>query len=149
MEPGTVRGGWQHEAASRVERHFRRKSSSNAWDQKTGRLFGCVTDHVDDEDSAAPEQGHWVGEVFTRSAAARVCREAGARVTTNVLVRDLDLLLSEAADNRRLEVVADGLPIFSGSQLVLDTTLVCVSHFDCSPHTGAADTDGVVFQRAT
>ena len=37
------------------------------------------------------------------SAAARVCREAGARVSTNVLVRDLDLLPLQHA--RRLEVV--------------------------------------------
>ena len=78
------------------------------------------------------------------NAAVRVCREAGVRVTTNVLVRDLDLPLPVAADNRRLEVVADGLPIF----LALDTTLVCALHCDGSPHTGAADTDGVVLQRA-
>ena len=44
------------------------------------------------------------------SAAARVCREAGARVTTNVMVRDLDLLPLHQVDARRLEVVADGLP---------------------------------------
>ena len=48
------------------------------------------------------------------SAAARVCREAGARVTTNVLVRDLDLGAPEATGARRLEVVADGLPLFGG-----------------------------------
>ena len=69
-------------------------------------------------------------------------------MTTNVLVRDLDLLLPEAADNRRLEVIANGLPIFGGSQLALDTTLVFALHCDGSPHTGAADTDGVVLQRA-
>ena len=45
-------------------------------------------------------------------------------MTTNVLVRDLDLPLPVVADNRKLEVVADGLPIFGGSQLALDTTLV-------------------------
>ena len=39
------------------------------------------------------------------SAAARVCREAGARVPTNV--RDLDLLPHDRVDNRRLEVVAE------------------------------------------
>ena len=51
------------------------------------------------------------------SAAARVCREAGARVTTNVMLRDLDLFLPQGADGRRLEVVADGLPLFDGAQL--------------------------------
>ena len=69
-----------------------------------------------------------------------MCREAGARVT-NVL--DLDLL--SEADNRRLEVVANGLPISVG-QLTLDTTLACALHCDGSPHT--ADADGVVLQRA-
>ena len=44
--------------------------------------------------------------------AVQVCHEEGARVTTNVLVWDLDLLLPVVADNRRLEVVADGLPIW-------------------------------------
>ena len=44
------------------------------------------------------------------SATARVCREAGGRVTTNVMVRDLDLSDPQAADGRRLEVVVDGLP---------------------------------------
>ena len=67
----------------------------------------------------------------------------GARVTINVVVWDLDLPVPEAADNRRLEVVADGLPIFGGSQL----RLVCALHCDGSPHTGAVDTDGVVLQR--
>ena len=32
---------------------------------------------------------------------ARVCREAGGRVTTNVPVRDLDLEIADRADARR------------------------------------------------
>ena len=36
------------------------------------------------------------------SAAARVCREAGGRVTTNVMVRDLDLPVLNATDSRRV-----------------------------------------------
>ena len=56
------------------------------------------------------------------SAAARVCREAGARVRTNVMVRDLDLWPPHRIDNRRLEVVADGLPLHGGAQLAIDTT---------------------------
>ena len=60
------------------------------------------------------------------SVAARICREIG-RVTTNVMLRDLDMVLPNAADGRRLEVVADGLPLFGGAQLAVDTTLVpCV-----------------------
>ena len=55
---------------------------------------------------------------------ARVCREAGGRVMTNVMLRDLDMALPNVADGRRLEVVADGLPLFGGAQLSIDTTLV-------------------------
>ena len=54
------------------------------------------------------------------SAAARVCREAGARVRTNVFVRDLDLLPQGVPDQRRLEVVAEGLPLFHGAQLAIE-----------------------------
>ena len=51
-------------------------------------------------------------------AAAQVCREAGARVITNMFVRDMDLADFNALDNRRLEVVvADGLTLWRGAQL--------------------------------
>ena len=67
-----------------------------------------------------------------------VCREAGAHITTNVLVRDLE----------RLGVVADGLPLFGGAQLAVDTTLVSPLHCDgCAP-AGAADRDGVALAAA-
>ena len=63
------------------------------------------------------------------SVVARVCREGGVRVTTNMFVRDLDLDVPNAArDGRRLEVVADGLPLFGGVQLAIDTTLVSLLH---------------------
>ena len=59
------------------------------------------------------------------TAAARVCREAGGRVRTNVFVRDLDLGVVNQFDTRRLEVVVDGFPLFQGAQLAVDTSLVC------------------------
>ena len=40
---------------------------------------------------------------------ARICREAGGRVTTYVVVKDLDLVQHGVEDARRLEVVEDGL----------------------------------------
>ena len=58
------------------------------------------------------------------SAAGRVCREAGARVATNLFVKDMDLGVLNGGDNRRFEVVADGLPLYGGVQLAIDTTLV-------------------------
>ena len=83
------------------------------------------------------------------SIAARICREGGGRVTTNVLVRDLDLALPGAvADGRRLEVVVDGLPLFGGAQLAVDTTLVCALRSDGRPTTRAAVEDGAKVTRA-
>ena len=58
------------------------------------------------------------------SAIARTCREGGARVSTNVFVRDSDLGQFNHLECRRLEVVADGLSLFGGAQLAIDTTLV-------------------------
>ena len=58
------------------------------------------------------------------SVAARICREAGGRVTTNVMVRDMDLVRPNVHDTRRLEVVVDGLSLFGGVRLAVDTTVV-------------------------
>ena len=68
------------------------------------------------------------------------------RVTTNVMVRDLDLDDPRAADARRLEVVVDGSPLCGGCQLAVDATVVSALHCDGSPHRGAVD--GVVLHRA-
>ena len=75
------------------------------------------------------------------SAAARVCREVGARVRTNVVVRDLDLW----PPHRRLEVVADGLPLHGGAQLAIDTT--ALTH-DGTARPGADPHDGVALTEA-
>ena len=69
----------------------------------------------------------WAGGAsLLESAAARVCLEAGGRVMTNMLVRDMDLApgANHMADGRRFEVVVDGLSLFQGAQLAIDTTLV-------------------------
>ena len=76
------------------------------------------------------------------SCAARICREAGARVSQNIRVQDLDLLPVPRVDNRRLEVVADGLPLFHGAQLAIDTTLVSVVRADGVPRRQCARRDG-------
>ena len=55
--------------------------------------------------------------------AARICREAGARVTTDTFLRDLNVDSLRRGD-RRLEVIANGLPLFHGAQIAVDTTLV-------------------------
>ena len=82
------------------------------------------------------------------SAAARVCREAGGRVSVNVAVRDLDIGVPNEADARRLEVVVDGLPLFHGAQLGVDTTLVSVLRRDGTPHPRCANEDGAALAAA-
>ena len=57
-------------------------------------------------------------------AAARICREGGARVTTNTRLADLNIHTLSRVDDRRIEVIANGLPMWGGSQLAVDTTLV-------------------------
>ena len=81
------------------------------------------------------------------NAAARVCQEAGARVSTNVFLRDLDLPLARL-DARRLEVVADGLPLFGGAQLAVDTTLVSPVQANGHPRRRCAEEDGAALQQA-
>ena len=70
------------------------------------------------------------------SAAARICREAGARVGAPI------------ADARRLEVVADGLPLHDGRQLAIDTTLVLTLKSNGEPRRPTADFDGAVLEVA-
>ena len=82
------------------------------------------------------------------TTAARICREVGARVMVNVFVRDLDLGVVDRLDARRLEIVADGLPLFGGAQLAIDTTLVSAIRQDGTPIRGAATRDGVALAEA-
>ena len=69
-----------------------------------------------------------------------MCREAGGRVSTNVFLRDMALDTVQA-DGRRLEVVVEGLPLFRGAQLAIDTTLVSPLGGDGQPHRRCVDVD--------
>ena len=75
-------------------------------------------------------------------AAAQVCREA------SVLVRDMDLAAFNALDSRRLEVVADGLTLWHGAQLAIDTTLVSPLRRDGTARRRAANHDGAALEEA-
>ena len=82
------------------------------------------------------------------SVAARICREAGGRVTTNVMVRDMDFVRPDVHDTRRLEVVVDGLSLFGGVQLAVDTTVVSALHAHGEARRNAARRDGVALEAA-
>ena len=60
----------------------------------------------------------------------------------------MDLARPDVPDNRRLEIVAEGLPLFHGAQLAIDTTVVSVLKRDGTPHTRCADVDGAALQAA-
>ena len=51
-------------------------------------------------------------------------------------------------DNRRLEVVVDGLPLFNGAQLAVDTTLVSPIRRDGAPRPRAHEVNGIALKHA-
>ena len=72
---------------------------------------------------------------------ARICPKAGARVRTNVMVRDLDLSAFNHLDGRLVEIIADG-------QLAIDTTLVSPIRGDGTAGPHAAHGNGVALEEA-
>ncbi|CAK0884260.1 unnamed protein product, partial [Prorocentrum cordatum] len=76
-------------------------------------------------------------------AAARICREAGGRVAENQLLRDLNVDGVDPRDGRKIEVIANGLPLWGGAQLAIDATLVSPVRTDGTAQPRAADEDGV------
>ena len=70
----------------------------------------------------------------TARALARVCREAGARVMFNVLLRDMNVDVP-ASDGKRIKALAQDLPCFSRTHVG-------------EAHPNAADTDGAVLFQA-
>ena len=77
-----------------------------------------------------------------------MCREAGARVATNVFVWDLDLGEVNGLDGRRLEVIADRLTLWRGVQLAIDTTQVSPLHSDGTAIRRAAAHDSAALEAA-
>ena len=65
---------------------------------------------------------------------AQVFREGGARVVENQLFREVGLPNVLPSDQRRLEVVAYGLPLHGGLPLCVDATLVSALTGDGHPH---------------
>ena len=74
---------------------------------------------------------------------ARVCREAGATVRQNALLRNMNISVS-ATDRRQIEVLADGLSLKRGAQLAVDITLRSPVCADGRPRPGAHCKDGAV-----
>ena len=78
---------------------------------------------------------------------ARICREAGARVKFNVLLRDMKVRVA-SSDARRIEVLAQDIPCFGGSQLAVDVTLRSALTRSGEAQPGAAEEDGAILLQA-
>lgn len=78
-----------------------------------------------------------------KAAAARICREAKARVRTNQFLRGLNLERI-VDDGGRIEVIANNLFLFNGAQLAIDTTFVSACKTNGTVRQGADETDGIV-----
>ena len=65
----------------------------------------------------------------------------------NVYLRNTNLPHIRADDNRRLEVVATGLPLYRGMPLAVDCTLTAPLHADGRPWRHADTTDGIAILR--
>lgn len=121
----------------------------------TPRLCRCggALDPLGDHRAACPTAGVLVRRAAAlERAAAAICREAGARVATNVFLRDLNIG-TPLTDGRRLEVVANGLPGHQGAQVAVDVTLVSPVARDgtararCAAEPGAAAADAAARKR--
>ena len=78
---------------------------------------------------------------------ARICREAGARVRFNAYLRDMNVRV-RADDARQIEVLAQDLPCFGGTQLAVDVTLRSALGRSGEAQPNAADVDGAVLSQS-
>ena len=78
---------------------------------------------------------------------ARICKEAGARVKFNALLRDMNVRVA-SSDARWIEVLAQDLPCFGGSQLAVDVTLRSALTRSGEAQPGAAEEDGAILLQA-
>ena len=65
---------------------------------------------------------------------------------TNTRIQDMDIALPDQLDERRTEILVDGLSSFHGAQLAVDTTLVSALRRGGGPRSRCADVDGAVLE---
>ena len=78
-------------------------------------------------------------------AAAQVCKE-GARVTTSMFVRDMDLAVPNAIGSGGLEVEANGLTLLRRAQVAIDTTIVFFLRRDGTARPRSANIGGAALK---
>ena len=83
---------------------------------------GIVLDRQGQQRAACARSGRLKTRAMApERALARVCREAGATVRRNGRLRDMNVVVA-AHDDRAIEVLATGLPLFFGAELAVDIT---------------------------
>ena len=103
---------------------------------------GGTLDALDEHRAACPTAGVLGPRgVPLERAAARVCREGGARVATNVFLRDMNVDVP-LTDSRRIEALANGLLLWQGAQAAVDTTFVSLVSRDGTRRAGADPVPG-------
>ena len=117
---------------------------SDALCEGCGRMLDALGDHL----GACMKSGRpKMRSTAVEATVAQICREAGARVRTNVRLADLNIAVS-SRDERRLEVIASGLPAFGGAQLAIDATLRSPLSSAGLPRSQAHWRDGAVAEAA-
>ena len=109
---------------------------------------GARLDRTGRHRAACPRSGRLKRRAMpTERTLARVCREAGAVVRTNVKLCDMNIPVS-TTDNRAIEVLAMGLPVHQGAQLAIDITLRSALTTTGEPCPSGARTNGAALQSA-
>ena len=82
-------------------------------------------DELDDHRSSCPRSGRLKKRfVPMERMLAQIFKEDGARVRFNKFVRNLNVPVVSIQNQRRLEVIAEGLFLYRIKQIAIDTTLV-------------------------
>ena len=79
---------------------------------------------------------------------ARICKETGVPVRFNIMLRDMIIQDLSRRDNRRIEVLADDLPLYHGTQLAIDTTMVSALSREGQPRLRSDTVDGAALAEA-
>ena len=107
----------------------------------------CILDTFGDHRAACAQSGMLRSHGGPRErATTRICREAGARVTINIGVNDLNTNDHHRHDEGRIEVIANVLPLRNGTQLAVDTTLVSPLSRESLPRRRAGRFAGAALQ---
>jgi hypothetical protein len=104
---------------------------------------GGALDPLGDHRAACATSGFLrVRPIPLERAVARICREAGGRVRTNMN------LPCPPPDARAIEVLISGVPLWHGAQIAIDATLVSPIHRNGEPRPRAASEPGVTLNQA-